>query len=295
MLAVDAPSLYYRAFYGAPDSLTAPDGTPVNAVRGFIDALSTLINARRPDRLVCALDFDWRPAWRVELLPSYKAHRVADVSTGEEETPDLLSPQVPILLDVLEAYGIPAVGVDGFEADDLLGTLATRAPAPVEVVTGDRDLYQLINDDVSVVYLGRGISSYELMDDKAVGERYGIPASKYADFAVLRGDPSDGLPGVAGVGEKTAARLINTYGDIPSVLAAAGEQTPSLRTKLLAAADYLAVAPQVVNVARDVLVPPHDPTIPALPAHPRKLAALVEKWSLSGPVRRLSETLAANA
>jgi 5'-3' exonuclease len=297
LLLVDAPSLYFRAYFGIPESAAkAPDGTPVNAVRGFLDMIASLIRSRRPDRLVCALDADWRPAWRVALLPSYKAHRVA--APGIEEVPAGLVPQVPLLLEVLAAVGIPAVGVPGYEADDVLGTLATREPAPVEVVSGDRDLFQLVDDarPVRLLYCGRGVAKLEVCDDAAVRAKYGVPAAGYADFAALRGDPSDGLPGVPGVGEKTAARLVERFGSLAGIVAALDDPdagfAPGLRTKLLAARDYLTVAPKVVEVARDAAVPAIDATLPAGPAHPDRLLELAEQWNLAGAARRLVDALA---
>ncbi|MFI6761242.1 5'-3' exonuclease H3TH domain-containing protein [Micromonospora sp. NPDC050417] len=298
LLLVDAPSLYFRAYFGIPESAArAPDGSPVNAVRGFLDMLATLVRSRRPDRLVCALDSDWRPAWRVALLPSYKAHRVAPA--GGEVVPDTLVPQVPLLLDVLAAIGIPAIGADGYEADDVLGTLAATQPGPVEVASGDRDLFQLIDDatPVRLLYCGRGVAKLEDCDDAAVRAKYGVPAAGYADFAALRGDPSDGLPGVAGVGEKTAARLIERYGSLAGILAALDDPTsgfaPGLRTKLVAALDYLAVAPQVVRVAQDVALPALDTRLPSVPVDPDHLFTLAEKWNLAGSCRRLVDALAA--
>ncbi|AVT28682.1 flap endonuclease [Plantactinospora sp. BC1] len=300
LLLVDAPSLYFRAYFGIPESAAkAPDGSPVNAVRGFLDMLATLIRTRRPDRLVCALDYDWRPAWRVALLPSYKAHRVAP--EGGEVVPDTLSPQVPLILELLAAIGIPAIGVDGYEADDVLGTLAATAPAPVEVASGDRDLFQLIDDSrpVRLLYCGRGVAKLEDCDDAAVRAKYGVPAAGYADFAALRGDPSDGLPGVAGVGDKTAARLVDRYGSLAGILAALDDPSsgfaPGLRTKLNAARDYLAVAPKVVRVALDVPLPPLDTTLPAAPVDADRLLGLAEAWNLAGPCRRLVDALAGNA
>lgn len=201
ILLIDAASLYFRAYFGIPESAAkAEDGTPVNAVRGFLDMLATLIRVRGADRMVCALDYDWRPAWRVDLLPSYKAHRVAP--QGGEIVPDTLSPQVPMILEVLTAVGITAVGATGYEADDVLGTLSVTQPGPVEVVSGDRDLFQLIDDTrpVRLLYVGRGVAKLDDCDDAAVRTRYGVPADRYADFAALRGDPSDGLPGVAACG-----------------------------------------------------------------------------------------------
>ena len=299
LLLVDSASLYFRAYFGIPESAAkAADGSPVNAARGFLDMLATLIRNRRPDRMVCALDFDWRPAWRVALLPSYKAHRLAP--DGGEVVPDTLSPQVPLILELLDAIGITTVGADDYEADDVVGTLAARETAPIEVVSGDRDLFQLVDDarGVRLLYCGRGVAKLEDFDDAAVRARYGVPASGYADFAALRGDPSDGLPGVAGVGDKTAARLIDRYGSLAGILAALDDPAagfaPGLRAKLVAADDYLAVAPKVVRVALDVPVPALDTALPTSPADPDRLLALAEQWNLAGPCRRLVDALAAD-
>ncbi|MET8278003.1 5'-3' exonuclease [Micromonospora sp. NPDC005174] len=300
ILLIDAPSLYFRAYFGIPESAArTDDGQPVNAVRGFLDMLATLIRGRGADRMVCALDYDWRPAWRVELLPSYKAHRVAP--QGGEVVPDTLSPQVPMILEVLDAVGIIAVGANGYEADDVLGTLSVTQPGPVEVVSGDRDLFQLIDDsrDVRLLYVGRGVAKLDDCDDAAVRARYGVPADRYADFAALRGDPSDGLPGVPGVGEKTAARLIERYGSIDGILAALDDSdssfAPGLRTKLAAARDYLAVAPTVVRVALDVALPELPTALPTAPADPERLLDLAGRWNLAGSARRLVDALTARA
>lgn len=297
LLAVDAPSLYFRAFHGVPTTAAStPDGAPVNAVRGFLDMLATVIRTRRPGRVVCALDADWRPAWRVRLLPSYKTHRLA--ADGGEEVPDLLVPQVPQIIEVLTAVGIPAVGVAGYEADDVLGTLAATEPGPVEVVSGDRDLFQLVDDaaGVRLLYCGRGVANLEVCDEAAVRARFGVPAAAYVDFAVLRGDPSDGLPGVPGVGDKTAARLVNRYGGVAGIVAVLDDPdagfAPGLRAKLDAARDYLAVAPQVVRVARDLTLPPLPAALPGAPVQPDTLLALAERWNLAGPCRRLVDALA---
>jgi 5'-3' exonuclease len=295
---VDAPSLYFRAYFGVPESAAvAPDGSPVNAARGFLDMVAQLIRTRKPGRLVCALDADWRPAWRVALIPSYKQHRLAPA--GGEEVPDNLVPQVPIILDVLAALGIPAFGAAGYEADDVLGTLATTEPGPTEVASGDRDLFQLVDDDAGVrlLYCGRGVAKLEVCDDAAVRAKYGVPAAGYADFAALRGDPSDGLPGVPGVGEKTAARLVARYGSLDGIMDALDDPAagfaPGLRAKLAAARDYLSVAPTVVRVARDVPLPPLDTTLPACPADPDTLLALADRWNLAGACRRLVDAMAA--
>jgi 5'-3' exonuclease len=297
LLAVDAPSLYFRAFHGIPESAARTSaGEPVNAIRGFLDMIAQLIRTRRPDRLVCALDADWRPAWRVALVPSYKQHRVAH---GEvEEVPASLEKQVPVLLEVLRAVGIPAFGVAGYEADDVLGTLAATQPAPVEVVSGDRDLYQLVDDarGTRLLYCGRGVAKLEDSDNAAVEAKYGVPARWYADFAAMRGDPSDGLPGVPGVGEKTAARLITRYGGVEQILAALDDKdagfAPGLRTKLDAARTYLVAALPVCKVALDVRLPDFDPALPAAPKDPEALLALAERWNLAGSARRLVDALA---
>ncbi|HKT04911.1 MAG TPA: 5'-3' exonuclease [Rugosimonospora sp.] len=300
LLLIDAPSLYFRAYFGIPESAAlAPDGQPVNAVRGFLDMVAQLIRVRRPDRLVCALDEDWRPAWRVAALPSYKAHRLSP--KGGEVVPDGLVPQIPLLLEMCEALGIPAVGAAGYEADDVLGALATREPGPVEVASGDRDMFQLVDDakPVRLLYCGRGVAKLEVFDDAAVRAKYGVPAAGYADFAALRGDPSDGLPGVPGVGEKTAARLVDRYGSLAAIVAALDDPAagfaPGVRGKLAAARDYLAVAPTVVQVARDAPVPAVPTALPAAPAHPERLLALAEKWNLAGPARRLVDAFASAA
>lgn len=297
LLLVDAASLYFRAYFGIPEKAAlAPDGSPVNAVRGFMDMVAQLVRTRRPDRLVCCLDADWRPAWRVRLLPEYKAQRLT--GAGGELVPDGLVPQVPIIEEVLDAVGIRAVGVKNYEADDVIGALAAREPGPVEVATGDRDLFQVIDDarGVRVLYCGRGVAKLEVMDDAALQAKYGVPANGYADFAALRGDPSDGLPGVAGVGEKTAARLITRHGDLDGLLAALDDPAagfaPGLKGKLVAGREYLVKAQKVVKVAVDAPVPAIDCTMPRVPADAERLFALAEKWGLASPAKRLVDALA---
>ena len=291
-MLLDSASLYLRAFYGVPESVAAPDGTPVNAVRGFFDMVATLVTRFRPARLVACMDADWRPAFRVAALPSYKAHRLAP--DGGEESPDALTPQVPVIEDALDALGIARVGIAGYEADDVIGTLTARGRGPVDVVTGDRDLFQLVNDDgpVRVLYTGRGVRNLQILDEAAVAAKYGIPGRAYGEFAVLRGDPSDGLPGVAGIGDKTAAALITRFGSVAGLLAAidAG-QTDGLpagaRTKLAAATDYLAVAPMVVRVAPDAPLPDFDDALPATPADPAALVDLCDRWGLDSSIERV--------
>lgn len=298
-MLVDAASMYFRAFHGVPSSVTAPDGTPVNAVRGFLDMCSTLITRRRPTRYVACLDADWRPAFRVRLVPSYKAHRVA--AAGGEDIPDDLVPQVPILLDVLAALGLLAVGAAGYEADDVIATLAHRADQAgeaVEVVTGDRDLFGVVTERVTVLYTGRGVAKLEVVGREQVEAKYGIPPERYPDFAVLRGDPSDGLPGVPGVGERTAAALVSRFGGVQEILAAADDPgvegfPAGSRARIRAAAQYLAVAPDVVRGQRDVELPADLPdALPRQPANPEMLLELSDRWGLASPVERMLRALA---
>jgi 5'-3' exonuclease len=301
LMLLDSASLYFRAFYGLPETITAPDGTPVNAVRGLLDFIAKLVNDYQPTHLIACWDDDWRPQWRVDLIPTYKTHRVAvevEVEPDVEVVPDPLSVQVPIILEVLAAYGIPVVGKAHHEADDVIGTLATGAPMPVDVVTGDRDLFQLIDDDadVRVIYTGRGMSNLEVLTDSVLTGKYAVSAAQYADFAAMRGDTSDGLPGVAGVGEKTAAILLATYGNLDGIIAAAADPasalTASLRAKLLAASDYLAVAPTVVEVVRNLELPDVDSRIEALPADRVKLVeSLAATWGLGDAAKRALRAL----
>ncbi|MEJ7833049.1 MAG: 5'-3' exonuclease [Nocardioides sp.] len=300
LMLLDTASMYFRAFFGVPE-IKAPDGTNVNAVRGLMDFISRLVDDYRPSDLVCCWDNDWRPQWRVELLPSYKAHRVVLEKPGStpdvEEVPDPLEAQIPIILDVLDAFGICVVGADGYEADDVIGTLATGAGQPVDVVTGDRDLFQLIDDeaDVRILYIARGVGRHERVDNAWVRDKYGVDARQYADFATLRGDASDGLPGVPGVGDKTAASLLQLYGDIPGVIAAAADPEtgmgPGPRGKIKAAADYLEVAPQVVAVARGIPLDRSEIRLPVTPRDSAKVVALAEQWNLEGPAERLVNVL----
>lgn len=232
-MLLDTASLYYRAYFGVPDTVRAPDGTPVNAVRGLLDFIARLVQDHRPDSLVACMDADWRPQWRVDLIPSYKAHRVAqetDQGPDEEDTPDTLAPQVPMIEQVLDALGIARVGVEGYEADDVIGTLAGRATGPVDIVTGDRDLYQLVDDarGIRVLYPLKGVGNLQLTDEALLREKYGVTGQGYVDLALLRGDPSDGLPGVPGIGEKTAAKLLDAFGDLAGIMAAVDDPASRL-------------------------------------------------------------------
>ena len=300
LMLLDTASLYFRAFFGVPDSVRAPDGTPVNAVRGLLDFISRLVVEYRPTHLACCWDNDWRPPWRVALIPTYKAHRVEQERSGApdvEEVPDPLEAQVPVIREVLAAYGIAVVGADGYEADDVIGTLATDAGVPVDVVTGDRDLFQLVDDEaaVRVLYTARGVGRHERVTNDVVRGKYGVDGRQYADFAALRGDPSDGLPGVSGVGEKTAATLLGRFGDLPGIVAAAEDPTsdmgPGPRRRIKDAASYLLVAPRVVAVARDLDLDDPDLTLPCTPVDPDRLVELSDRWGLGGSATRLVEAL----
>jgi len=308
LLLLDTASLYFRAFFGVPDSVRAPDGTPVNAVRGLLDMIARLVVDHRPTRLVACWDDDWRPAFRVAAIGSYKAHRVAREvpgTTGEEDVPPALAAQVPVIIEVLAALGIARVGVPGYEADDVIGTLVAREVArpaaeraAVGVVTGDRDLFQLVDDatGVRVLYPVKGVKDLVVIDQARLAEKYSVASGQaYADMAVLRGDPSDGLPGVVGIGEKTAAALIHRYGDLAGVLAArdSGDRglTATQRSRLQDAAAYLDAAPMVVRVAPDAPIGHVRDGLPHQPADPAALGALVARWGLASSVNRMLEAL----
>ena len=300
-MLLDSASLYYRAYFGVPESVTAPDGTPVNAVRGFLDMVATLVVAHRPTRLVACWDDDWRPDFRVAAIASYKAHRVAEerTSVDVEQTPETLLAQVPVIVDVLAALGIAKVGHAGFEADDVIATLAERAGCPVDIVTGDRDLFQLVDDErgVRVLYTGKGVRNLEVVDQARLAAKYGVSSGRgYAEMAVLRGDPSDGLPGVAGIGEKTAVGLLSRYGGLAPLLAAVRAADPGIspgqRAKLAAAQDYLALAPTVVDLVRDIAIGPVDDALPAQPVNVRALSVLAQRWGLRSSINRVLAALA---
>jgi len=301
-MLLDTAALYFRAFYGVPDSVRSPGGMPVNAVRGLLDIIARLVSEFEPTEVVACWDDDWRPQWRVDLIPTYKTHRVAVAGEAAEEVPDLLSPQVPVIREMLAGLGIPIIGAADHEADDVIGTLASTSPMPVDVVTGDRDLFQLADDSrsVRVIYTGRGMSKLEILTDDTLHAKYGVTPAQYADFAAMRGDASDGLPGVAGVGEKTAAALLTTYGDLDGIVAAAADTDSGMaapaRAKILAAADYLLVAPTVVKVVRDLDLPAFDARIREFDSERRtQLDRLSTEWGLGASMTRAVAALAARA
>ena len=297
LMLLDSGSLWYRAYYGMPDTLTAADGTPVNAIRGFLDMSARLITTYNPNRIVICLDGDWRPSWRVEVFPGYKANRLEDEESEEEAEPDTLTPQIPILLDLLDEFGIAMVGVDDFEADDVMATYAHTHPGPTRIVTGDRDLFQLVDDerDIKVAYLAKGISAHDLVDLAFISQKYSIPGDRYALFATFRGDASDGLPGVKGIGEKGAALIASHFGTIDEALTAARESDDrlpaALARKIVAGEAYLSIAPTVVNCARNVPLPQIELAVPSAPSDLSRIYELKERYSLGASVDRLITAL----
>jgi 5'-3' exonuclease len=277
-LLIDGSSLIFRAFHGIPRTVRSPDGHPVNAVRGFMDALARLVSTRQPRHLAVAGDADWRPAWRVELIPSYKAHRTA------EPVPPDLEPQMPLIDEVLAAVGIDAVGVPGYEAEDVIATWTARAEGTVEIASGDRDLFALIEDPrVCVLYTEK--AGLTVVTEAEVTRRYGIPGRSYADFAMLRGDPSDGLPGLKGVGAVAAADLVRRHGGVAGVLADA-RLTDGQRQYLAAA---LGVVPPVPDLP--VELPPGRRD--AYPVDGERLTTLTERLGLGSATERLLAALVA--
>lgn len=303
LLVVDTSYLFFRAFHALPSSLRGPGGQPVNALRGTLDALARLLVDRRPSHLACAWDQDWRPRWRVDLLASYKAHRVSADGVAEE-IPSDLQPQVGPIRATLEALGLPVLGAAGAEADDVMGTLATRC-APrlrVELASGDRDFLQLVDDarGISVLTPVGRTAGWRQVHEADVRDAYGVSPARYVDLAALRGDPSDGVPGVPGIGEKTAARLVARYGDLAGVRRAAAEgavekgglsarQAEAIRS----ASDYLDAAPQVLGILRDVGLPTtlDELALPPTVADPAAWERLVEAYGLGSPAARLVDAL----
>jgi 5'-3' exonuclease len=241
-LLVDGSSMFFRAFYAIPQTMRGPDGKLNNAVRGTLDTLARYVTDRKPRHVAFTTDEDWRPAWRVELIKGYKEHRVA------EPIPPALIPQVPVILEALTAVGVDVVGLDGYEAEDIVASLASKVKTPIEIASGDRDLFSLVRGrDVIVLYPQKGGPAE--IDEAEVSRRYGIPGRAYSAFAILRGDPSDGLPGIPGIGDKTAAQMVTRYGSIEKMLEAGifrkEEQAAYLR-------NALKVVPPVANLPIDV-------------------------------------------
>ena len=298
-LVLDSASLYYRSFYALPEKMTAPDGRPHNAVRGFLSTITRLVDTHHPTALVACWDADWRPTWRVDLVPTYKSHRVADEGegTGGEAEPESLGPQAEAIADLLDAMGLPRWGVADYEADDVIGSVVSQGAGSSIVVTGDRDLVQLIDDRTRILLtVNGGMERWPLLDTEAAVERFGVVPAAYVDLAVLRGDPSDGLPGVAGIGAKTAAALVVAFGSIEGILDAARSasaprpMTPRLAASLLDNEEAIRRARLVTSVVRDLSLPGSVPDLPGAPRDPQALSALATQW---GVQRQVDELLSA--
>lgn len=300
-LYFDTATLYYRAFFAVPESITAPDGTPSGAVRGFLDMVSAIAKQFPPEQVVFAWDDDWRPQWRVDLIPSYKLHRVDEEVSDQpdaafEVIPDALSPQIGAISMILDAIGLPRIGQIGHEADDVLGALVSKAGAPCDVVTGDRDLFQLVSDveDIRVVSITKGVKKLEIVNDAYLVERYGITGAHYADFSILRGDPSDGLPGVKGIGEKTASKLINEHQDVTGLIAAAKNLevtlAPAVRRNLLDSQAYMKAASKVVRVKTTAKLPSKLDR-PNEVKDSQSLHDLTDAWGIDRQIKRFLKTL----
>jgi len=276
-LLVDGSSMIFRAFYGIPKTMRAPDGTLVNAVRGTMDNLARYVTDRRPRHVALTTDEDWRPDWRVELLPSYKEHRTA------EPVPPELDPQMPIIMECLAAVGVDTVGLEDYEAEDIISSLVSKVSPPVEIASGDRDLFSLIRDrEVIVLYPEKtGIAE---VDEAEVTRRYSIPGRAYADFAVLRGDPSDGLPGIAGVGAKKAADLVRRYGSVQGMLEAGIFRDSD--------AEYLEKARRVVAPVTDLKIEVPRGRRDRYPDDPAKVEELGKRYGVASSFERLIKALA---
>ena len=302
LLLLDSASLWYRAFYGLPQSMVSPSGQPVNAIRGYLDSIARMAVTYQPDRIVACLDGDWRPSWRTDLIPEYKANRIEEESddgslSDASEELEILEAQVPVIMEVLDAIGIPLIGIDDYEADDVIATLSVREPGPTIIVTGDRDLFQLVDDKrkVKVAYIAKGISQHELVDLKWIKNRYEIPGDRYALFATFRGDPSDGLPGARGIGPKGAATIANSFSTIEEVIEAANNSnsklSASLQKKILESAEYLRKAEIVVNCVDDLRLPKGPFNLPKKVVNSKALETLAKSYGIDSSVKRLLSAL----
>jgi 5'-3' exonuclease len=282
--------------------MVSPSGQPVNAIRGYLDSIARMAVTYQPDRIVACLDGDWRPSWRTDLIPEYKANRIEEESddgslSDAAEELEILEAQVPVIMEVLDAIGIPLIGIDDYEADDVIATLSVREPGPTFIVTGDRDLFQLVDDKrkVKVAYIAKGISQHELVDLKWIKNKYEIPGDRYALFATFRGDPSDGLPGARGIGPKGAATIANSFATINEVIEAANNSnsklSASLQKKILESAEYLRKAEIVVNCVDDLRLPKGPFNLPKKVVNSKALETLAKSYGIDSSVKRLLSAL----
>ena len=269
--------MFFRAFYAIPQTMRGPDGKMNNAVRGTLDTLARYVTDRQPRHLAFTTDEDWRPAWRVDLIKGYKEHRVA------EPIPPALIPQVPVILDALTAVGVDVIGLDDYEAEDIVASLASKVKTPIEIASGDRDLFSLVRGrDVIVLYPQKGGPAE--VDEAEVARRYGIPGRAYADFAILRGDPSDGLPGIPGIGDKTAAQMVKKYGSIQKMLEAGIFRKEEQ-------ADYLRSALKVVPPVADLPLKVPKGRRDSYPDDPARVEQLARKHGIASNLERLVTAL----
>ena len=246
VLLLDGHSLAFRAFFALPDTLVTSSGQVTNAVYGFTAMLIKLLADERPRGVVVCFD---------KGMPQFRVDRYAEYKAGRAATPDLFKQQLPLIREVLDSLRIPILELEGFEADDLLATISKHAReegCEVVIVTGDRDILQLVRDGVAVIMTRRGISDVIRYDSQTVMERYGVLPEKWTDFVALKGETSDNLPGVPGVGDKTAAQLINKYGDIEQVIAHAAELTPKLREAITKNAEQVRINKELGHLLDDV-------------------------------------------
>ena len=276
-LLVDGSSMFFRAFYAIPQTMRAPNGAMVNAVRGTLDTLARYVTDRKPKHVAFTTDEDWRPDWRVELIPDYKSHRTA------EPIPPALIPQVPIIMAALTAVGVDIVGLDDYEAEDIVASLAAKVKTPIEIASGDRDLFsQVRGRDIIVLYPQKGGPAE--IDEAEITNRYHIPGQAYADYAILRGDPSDGLPGLPGIGDKTAAQMVTRYGSIEKILEAGIIRNPEH-------ADYLRKALKVVPPVRDLKIKVPRGRRERYPDEPEVVELMAKKYGIGNNLERLVKAL----
>ena len=299
-LLVDSASLWYRAFYGMPESVSSVTQLPNNAIKGFFDGLARIITRYRPDEIAICLDDNWRPQWRVELFPGYKLNRMEQDGGGDgsEEEPDLLIPQIGPIVELCTLLGLYPISVEDQEADDVIATLAVSASdVSVRIMTGDRDLFQLLKipHDIQIIYLAKGISQHELVDGTYIEKRYGIPFDRYGLYAAIRGDASDGLPGIRGIGEKGAALIANSFAAMSEVIDAAlaesNDLSPSHRKRILADLDYARIAEEIVTCRTDLSLTDTDLSGWRERSDLIEFRRRAKEWELGSTIERITAAL----